>query len=714
MAKMSIILPSRDERFLLPTIHDIFRNAQGETEVIAVIDSNLWPEGWKEITAQYPNLHTIFHGESLGMRAAINSGAASAISRGAKYLAKFDAHCSFSEGFDEVLKSNCEPDWIVVPRRGRLDPEAWRETELSKPPIDYHYLSFPDDPNDFGGPGLNGKVWAERAVERASYDLDEEMSSQGSGWMMHADYFTQLELMDQVNYGPFWNEMQEIANKAWLSGGRVMVNKKAKYLHLHKGKKHGRGYKLPESWLQQGRAYAARWAYNEAWPKQTLPFEWLIDHFWPVPSWPKNWREVLYATRKPRVIGVGIPAMDNAGNDLGNIANDLPDADMSLKIHKAHYGIGSLEDIDVRERLQSLVKNSSLDIIVNNSTLTPNQNPFRGKKKQLNVIYSFDGSGKQVTRRVEEKDWLIIGPPRQRDDATGDLPAEKVEAGLRQGILEPELVITDEGLKEVAVYVVGSELIDPIGSRAAAEFIAKRDGREDDVRDTQESFQRAMSLVGVKPLTSPPTTAATLNDFLIRKFNISPQRLRGPMPIELRDFHRNDLAQLFAELGFKRGAEIGVAEGKYSEVLLKANPECGLLLVDPWHHYSANPQGKSKEKHEFAYNEAKRKMADYHNVEFLAVTSMTAVPTVDDDSLDFCYIDGNHLFDYVIQDLVEWSKRVRSGGIVSGDDYYALDQKRWVGGGVVEAVQAYTNAHRIAVWYLFTGHKSVDYMWVRP
>ena len=151
-------------------------------------------------------------------------------------------------------------------------------------------------------------------------------------------------------------------------------------------------------------------------------------------------------------------------------------------------------------------------------------------------------------------------------------------------------------------------------------------------------------------------------------------------------------------------------------MLLKANSQLErLFLIDPWHAYSDNPQNKTKEKHEYAYNETKRRVCQpgWH-VTLDARYSMEAVQDVAEDSLDFVYIDGNHLFDFVMQDLIEWSKRVRSGGIVSGDDYYALDQKRWVGGGVVEAVQAYTNAHRIPIWYIFAGHKSTDFMWVKP
>jgi hypothetical protein len=288
MTKLSIVIPSRDERFLIPTIDDIFRNARGEVEVVAVIDSNLWPEGWKEVTERHANLHTVHHGSPRGMRAAINSGVASATSRGADYVMKLDGHCSLSEGFDVVLLSEIDDDWVVVPRRGRLDPENWCATETHKPDIDYHYLSFPDNPSDFGGPGLNGKPWNERAVERKDILVDDECSSQGSCWLTSVKNFQRLELMDEANYSKFWCEAQEILLKCWLSGGRGVINKNATYWHLHKGRKYGRGYRLAESELVQGANFTKRWLVDAAWDKQTLPLRWLIEKFAPMPTWPED------------------------------------------------------------------------------------------------------------------------------------------------------------------------------------------------------------------------------------------------------------------------------------------------------------------------------------------------------------------------------------------------------------------------------------------
>jgi hypothetical protein len=39
--------------------------------------------------------------------------------------------------------------------------------------------------------------------------------------------------------------------------------------------------------------HADYWMHNR-WPKQTRKFEWLIDHFWPVPTWPEDWRDPKY------------------------------------------------------------------------------------------------------------------------------------------------------------------------------------------------------------------------------------------------------------------------------------------------------------------------------------------------------------------------------------------------------------------------------------
>ncbi len=287
---LSIIIPSRNERFLQPTIKDLLAKAEGEIEIIVVLDG-YWPEPNLESD---PRVHAIHRGVSFGMRNGINT--AVSIARG-EHIMKIDAHCMVGQGFDKILAADCEMNWVVIPRRKRLDAEAWDIQDVGKPDVDYEFLSFPDNPADFGGPGLNGRIWTQRINERLDkpeYDIDDNMSFQGSCWFMHRDYFYELELMDAEHYGTFWNEAQEIGLKCWLSGGRLITNKKTWYAHLHKGKTYGRGYNMDYSQLPIGAQYTKRWMINQAWDKQTLPFDWLIKKFWPLPGWPEDWQKQLY------------------------------------------------------------------------------------------------------------------------------------------------------------------------------------------------------------------------------------------------------------------------------------------------------------------------------------------------------------------------------------------------------------------------------------
>ena len=274
---ISVLIPSRNEPFLLQTVSDLLLKSRGEIEIIVVLDG-YWTEPVDD-----PRVHYIHRGEALGMRAAIN--AAAALAKG-EFLMKLDAHCMVDEGFDVKLAANCERNWVVIPRRKRLDAENWCVQDVGKPDVDYEYLSFPDNPADFGGPGLNGRIWTERVLERQDLMIDENLSFQGSCWFMRRDYFYELELMDDANWGPFWAEAQEIGFKAWLSGGKVVTNKNTWYAHLHKGKKHGRGYSMSGSWLTQGRNQAMRaFAGEMIWHKQQKPLSWLIEQFMPMPGW---------------------------------------------------------------------------------------------------------------------------------------------------------------------------------------------------------------------------------------------------------------------------------------------------------------------------------------------------------------------------------------------------------------------------------------------
>jgi hypothetical protein len=137
--------------------------------------------------------------------------------------------------------------------------------------------------------------------------------------------------------------------------------------------------------------------------------------------------------------------------------------------------------------------------------------------------------------------------------------------------------------------------------------------------------------------------------------------------------NRTELSRFFNELGFKVGAEVGVYSGAYSETLCKSIPNLKLYCIDPW------------VKLEKVHQEAVERLKDY-NVTILHKTSLEAVDEFEDESLDFVYIDGNHAYSYVRDDIAAWTPKVRKGGIVAGHDYYLT---RAGNAGVIVAVNDY-------------------------
>ena len=222
MTLLSIVIPSRNEKYLKQTIKDLLSKATGDIEIIAVLDGC-----WSEIV-ENERVHYIHFTESQGMRGAINAGVA--VAKG-KYIMKTDGHCMFDKGFDEKLKE-CEKNWIVIPRRYALDVHNWKIEERT------------DDKYPIDVMELNSDLQGVPTHKRKENALIPTESFQGSCWFMHKEYFKELELLDEKRFGGFWQEAQEMAMKCKKNGGKVMRNTKTWYGHLHKTK--GRGYSLQE------------------------------------------------------------------------------------------------------------------------------------------------------------------------------------------------------------------------------------------------------------------------------------------------------------------------------------------------------------------------------------------------------------------------------------------------------------------------------------
>lgn len=197
--------------------------------------------------------------------------------------------------------------------------------------------------------------------------------------------------------------------------------------------------------------------------------------------------------------------------------------------------------------------------------------------------------------------------------------------------------------------------------------------------------------------------------FFLEKFSVD---LSQPSPIKLPISRETDIPELFKELGFKIGAEIGVYRGGYSETLLKAIPELKLYGIDLWELYSGYRDYRKNDIRD-AYNEAKERTKNF-NCELIKGWSNQVVKKFKDESLDFVYIDGNHSYEYTVMDLAFWSKKVRKGGVIYGHDFEDWSHNwRRFDMNVINAVTGWCNSYQIHPWFVIAKDKHPSWLYIK-
>jgi len=134
-----------------------------------------------------------------------------------------------------------------------------------------------------------------------------------------------------------------------------------------------------------------------------------------------------------------------------------------------------------------------------------------------------------------------------------------------------------------------------------------------------------------------------------------------PLPLT-----RKDLGRWLKAQGYQRGAEVGVEQGKFAEVLCRAGLE--LLCVDPWRAWPDYRTHLDQAEWDRLMAVACERLAPYP-AKIVRATSVEAAQDVPDDSLDFVYIDGKHDWESVELDIVVWREKVRDGGMICGHDW---------------------------------------------
>ena len=152
------------------------------------------------------------------------------------------------------------------------------------------------------------------------------------------------------------------------------------------------------------------------------------------------------------------------------------------------------------------------------------------------------------------------------------------------------------------------------------------------------------------------------------------------------------------------GAEIGVWQGDFSDALLRRVKPQQLHLIDPWaavddevHAASRYGQATTQAQMDDLHRAVLDRFADQIGSGQVVVhrkRSDEAAIDIADASLDWVYIDGDHSYDAVLADLRNYAIKVRSGGLLIGDDFVVAS---WWGDSVVRAVKDFAEEQNLTV-----------------
>jgi predicted O-methyltransferase YrrM len=119
--------------------------------------------------------------------------------------------------------------------------------------------------------------------------------------------------------------------------------------------------------------------------------------------------------------------------------------------------------------------------------------------------------------------------------------------------------------------------------------------------------------------------------------------------------------------------EIGSYCGASGEIIASSFPNSILNCVDPWEKYTEDNSTWDLNKQELELQEAEKifesVMSKYSNIRKNKMSSYQYSLSVPTKSIDFIYIDGNHQYSSIKEDLTNWFPKIKTGGIIAGHDF---------------------------------------------
>jgi len=124
--------------------------------------------------------------------------------------------------------------------------------------------------------------------------------------------------------------------------------------------------------------------------------------------------------------------------------------------------------------------------------------------------------------------------------------------------------------------------------------------------------------------------------------------------------------------------EIGARYGESSKVILRSLNVDKYIIIDPYTSYNEYINDGfnkiiSDDNDDNIFKKTKNELESIHkNMVFFRTfsTDTNTINAIDDNSIDLIFIDGNHSFKYVLDDLENYYPKLSKNGIICGDDFF--------------------------------------------
>ncbi len=152
------------------------------------------------------------------------------------------------------------------------------------------------------------------------------------------------------------------------------------------------------------------------------------------------------------------------------------------------------------------------------------------------------------------------------------------------------------------------------------------------------------------------------------------------------------------------GAELGVLKGNFSPVLFQYSQARELHLIDPWYFYTSHwdwAGGNTSTVDALRKVLLENKQLINQKRVFVHVQDdLQALLTFPDAYFDWVYIDSSHAYEHTQNELQILLTKVKSSGIICGDDWQPNPSHRHH--GVYKAVTEFMQLHNFEIIYADT------------